>query len=92
MRALDPPPRMVDTKVAGRFVTLPVSPSINLPECFVIFYFPWCSVLRGGPTSIPFADLIQEMKGEISDLRRSAKLTQVDKELHTVFVSRGLDS
>ena len=61
VRALDPPPRMVESDVPA-------------------------SVKRGGPTSIPYGDLISEIRWEMKFVRSSIKLTQIDKELHSIYV------
>jgi hypothetical protein len=43
-------------------------------------------VLRGGPTSIPYQDLIHELKWEMSHIRSEIHLTTIDKELHSIYV------
>ncbi len=45
-----------------------------------------CSVLRGGPILVPFADVLDELRWEARDIRASVKLHKVDKELHAINV------
>ena len=45
-----------------------------------------CSVLRGGPILVPFADVLDELRWEARDIRASVKLHKVDKDLHAINV------